>query len=199
MNAAPGVVVVAGLGRCGTSLAMQMLAAGGIPTTPANGPAYETPETGQRRPIDPDWWASQRGRAVKVLDPHINAIPGNLPVLVFVLTRDEREQAISQIKMACFATRHAFDATTCTRERVRGMRALLRRDHRAMRMRLPVPHHTLEFEDMIRRPRLMAGIMASRLYPWFPTVDTEAMAAVVRPRATACLPYLLEMEMVDGA
>jgi hypothetical protein len=198
MTTDPGVVVVTGLGRCGTSLTMQMLAAGGIPTTPAHGPGYETEQTYQRKPIDPDWWAAQRGRAVKVLDPHINTIPRNVPVLVFVLTRDEREQALSQIKMGCFASRQAFDATTATRDRINGMRALLRRDHRAMRMRLPVPHHTLHFEDMVRKPRLMASIIASRLWPWFPAVDPDAMAAVVRKRPTTCLPYLLEMEMVDG-
>jgi hypothetical protein len=192
------VVAVTGLGRCGTSLTMQMLAAGGVPTTPATGPGYEAPQAGRRAPIDPVWWQAQTGRAVKVLDPHINWIPRHIPTLVFVLVRDERQQAISQIKFACFGARKAFDATVATRERINGMRGLLRRDHRAMRLALPSPHHTLEFEDIIRKPRLMAGIMASRLFPWFPDLDTDAMAAVVRRRDTKCLPYLLETELMDA-
>ena len=46
---APPALLVAGLGRCGTSLMMQMLAAAGLPCV-GEFPAYEVPELNHRKP-----------------------------------------------------------------------------------------------------------------------------------------------------
>lgn len=92
------VILVCGFGRCGSSLVMQMLDAGGVPTI-GEYPAFEDDRTGLDR--DPQWIAAQCGKALKLLDPHYpdgRLIPGNYKIIW--LDRDHKQQARSQAKFA---------------------------------------------------------------------------------------------------
>ena len=63
------IVVVTGFGRCGSSLAMRMLCAGGMPVTTDNRDSFED-ERVMRLPGDTRWLRECEGRALKVLDPY---------------------------------------------------------------------------------------------------------------------------------
>lgn len=91
------VTLVCGFGRCGSSLVMQMLDAGGVPTL-GEYPAFEDDRTGLDR--DPQWIASQNGKAMKLLDPQLpfgRPIPGNYKIIW--LYRNHRQQSLSQAKL----------------------------------------------------------------------------------------------------
>src|SRR5690242_18079420 len=89
-------IIVSGLGRCGTSLVMQMLDAGGIP---CHGPfpAYEPDDVGVGRDLAK---LLAIPKAFKMIDPHRDALfPSMQGVRVIWIDRDFEEQARSQVKM----------------------------------------------------------------------------------------------------
>ncbi|MCH8136647.1 MAG: sulfotransferase domain-containing protein [Proteobacteria bacterium] len=87
------VILVCGLGRCGSSLVMQMLKAGGI-SVDGTAPWYET-----RDIYDGHWIAQQAGRAIKILEPHKRGITFESGDYKSIwIDRDPREQAKSYIK-----------------------------------------------------------------------------------------------------
>jgi hypothetical protein len=90
-------IIVSGFPRCGSSLTMQLLRAGGLPVT-GEGPLFETAEavTGLN-PWPPAW----RGCAVKVLAPYAAArLPQRMADTVILwLHRNPIEQAQSSVKM----------------------------------------------------------------------------------------------------
>lgn len=92
-------ILVCGFGRCGSSLMMQMLHRGGIPTA-GEWPSFEDDHCGVvGGKIDPEWMASKVGYAIKILDPHLIQIPRGNYVAIW-MGRDDREQAKSQAKFA---------------------------------------------------------------------------------------------------
>lgn len=195
---APPVLVVAGLGRCGSSLTMQMLAAAGIPCA-GEAPGYEPPE--MMGPVVPvQWWKAQQGRAVKALDPHRHRLPPFVPRLVIWLDRDPREQAKSAWK---FVTAMEHGRASGNRSQVRGMEAQLRRDRtqalNALGAHRP-PDIFARFETIIERPREFAETLAMDLWMLgFCQLGPAAvarMAEVVRPRSPKCLDGLLELSLV---
>lgn len=66
-----GMVIVSGFGRCGSSMTMQMLAAGGIECL-GEWPSFEHPKALK---LDMAWLRAQEGKALKVLDPHRHRLP----------------------------------------------------------------------------------------------------------------------------
>ena len=112
-------VLVVGLGRCGSSLTMQMLAAGGMPVH-GKAPTYEVEEAMVGR-MDRAWLAAQRG-AIKVLEPKrmpslVLDHPGNA---IIWLDRDPDQQAKSQAKFLHLVA----DTPKLSRKAVRGLAAL---------------------------------------------------------------------------
>jgi hypothetical protein len=101
------VTVVSGLPRSGTSLAMQMLRAGGLPllcddarAADADNPAgyFEyAPVTRSAR--DTSWVAGARGRAVKVIAPLLRHLPVSCEYRVLLMQRDLGEVIASQERM----------------------------------------------------------------------------------------------------
>lgn len=90
-------VLVCGLGRCGSSLTMQMLHAGGFPVF-GDWPAFEPETVGLNRQMDV-LLPALAGRAAKILDPRRSKWPEGFKARVIWLDRDSREQARSQTKM----------------------------------------------------------------------------------------------------
>ncbi len=58
------------------------------------------------------------------------------------------------------------------------------------------PGMRLNFEDLINAPEASARAMRRFLASFGFAMDSEASAAVVRPRGTDCLPGFLELEMM---
>lgn len=182
------VIIVAGLGRCGSSMTMQMLYAAGIICV-GQRPAFEDDHCLQR--IEAKWLSQQSGRAVKILDPQRVGIPRGVDCAIIWLDRDAKEQAKSQIKFV-----EALDGIRIPTGAWRSMRANLRAD-RAKAMTIIARHPVLKlsFEGMLGAPRLHAEQIAEFLAPWFDLVDRiDFMATAVRRRSSACAPGLA-MEM----
>ncbi|TWT99436.1 hypothetical protein Pla108_03750 [Botrimarina colliarenosi] len=101
------VVVVTGLPRSGTSLLMQMLAAGGIApyTDGVRDPDIDNPrgylelEAVKRLKQDASWVPNARGKAVKVISHLLEGLPTGERYLVVFVERDLDEILASQTKM----------------------------------------------------------------------------------------------------
>ena len=112
------LIVVTGLPRSGTSLVMQMLAAGGVPVlTDDRRAADEDNPRGylEYEPVknllkDSKWLAEARGKAVKIVAPLLPALPSGLPARVIVCERDLDEVLDSQEKMLVRRDRAALAA-----------------------------------------------------------------------------------------
>lgn len=101
------ITIVTGLPRSGTSLAMQMLAAGGVePYTDGERTADEDNPRGyleleavKRLKQSTDWVASARGKAVKVISHLLDDLPNGEAYRVVFVERDLDEVLASQAKM----------------------------------------------------------------------------------------------------
>src|SRR5665213_1543473 len=103
------ITIVSGLPRSGTSLMMQMLAAGGIPplTDQQRMPDENNPrgyleyEAVKQLRNDRSWLANARGKAVKIIHLLLSELPndGSLTFRVFLMQRAIDEVLASQRKM----------------------------------------------------------------------------------------------------
>lgn len=166
------ITIVAGLGRCGTSMMMQMLSAGGVDVV-GDWPSYEVDEAG-RVPISNDWAASMDGRTVKVLDPQRSWRYAG-PTRTIWMDRNPKEQARSQRKFLATIVGVSPD--------VRAIVSSLRADRKkAMRALSHTDRIIIAFEDVVRNP----AREASRLLTFFPRLDVSAAASAVKVRAAEC-------------
>lgn len=180
MNDRGPVIVVAGLGRCGSSVTMQMLSAGGVPCV-GDAPGFEDERTSSR--INPLDMLSWRGRAVKILDPHKTGLPRGVETRVIWLDRSPKQQARSQSKFI-----GAMTGIAVNRERRLAMQASLRAERQAALAEVGTrPLLILRFEDIIADPLSMAAGISDFLRAAH-DLDPRAMAAVVRPRPATCMP-----------
>jgi len=88
------VVIVAGMGRCGTSLVMKMLDKGGIPPFQSEAPGYEnvTIRDAMQR-ADYSWCEAAKGHALKVLEPFRYKLPPRSRVDCRVIWLDRKLEA----------------------------------------------------------------------------------------------------------
>lgn len=104
------VVVVSGLPRSGTSMAMRMLELGGLETvTDGERSADEDNPRGywedervkelDKEGVDASWLRSARGRAVKIISFLLKDLPGDNNYKVLLMRRDLDEVLASQRKM----------------------------------------------------------------------------------------------------
>jgi hypothetical protein len=101
------VTVVSGLPRSGTSMMMQMLAAGGVPVLtdgarkpdPDNPRGYFEFEPVKRTARDAGWLADAAGKAVKVAHVLLPDLPRGYEYRVLFMHRDMREALASQETM----------------------------------------------------------------------------------------------------
>lgn len=175
----PPTIVVAGLGRCGSSLTMQMLAAGGIPCV-GQFPAFEDDRV--KHQVTREAIESWRGLAVKILDPHRVGLPGD--VRVIWCARDPVQQARSHAKFAA-----ATAGLRYTRDQRRRLEASLVRDTRTcLRLIAPRPALVLGFQQLVLEPAKTARRIAEFIAGM--PFDPIKAAEVVRPRAPQCAPDL---------
>lgn len=182
-GAAP-ILIVAGLGRCGSSLLLQMLARAGVPCA-GTFPDYEA---GEVKPgeVDAAWLRRQAGRAVKILDPHRARIPAEVPGPAIWLDRSFREQARSQAKLARLlgGLPVAGRGHLCRWER--GLEVERGEALRALAGRELL---TLTYEFLLRDPSGAAARIGDFLAPQW-RLDIERMPAAVRKRDPRCAPGL---------
>lgn len=180
----PYAIVVSGVPRSGTSLVMQMLAAGGIeplcdgarPPDAANPRGYFELEAVKRTRRDASWLAQAEGRAVKVIHALLPALPRERAYRVILVRRDLREVLASQRAMLAGpeAPRDSLDDDRLTRifeAQLREAEAWVRAAPRAAL--LAVDHAAL-LTDPAREARALAAFLDGGL-------DVGAMAAAVDP------------------
>lgn len=180
------VVIVAGLGRCGSSLTMQMLAAGGMPCV-GEPPAFEDARLEPGRHVDEAWFRGLIGNAIKVLDPHHVQLPKAATARVIWLNRDYREQAASQAKFlqAVAGIGGVEDVAIAFR------RSMPAERKQALCALAGWPILEQAFEALILEPEAAAHAINAFVGGH---LDEAAMAHVVRRRPTECAPGL-EMEL----
>ena len=191
------VILVCGFGRCGSSLMMQMLRAGGVPVT-GEWPAFEDDHASPfEHSIDATWLASIPGAAVKVLDPHKIHIPIGSYRAIW-MARDAGQQAQSQAKFA-----HLMMGLPIDRRMVRALSASYRSDRpAAFRTLTKAGAEILQvgFEDLLNPASLPNAVDRVASFLGRP-VDRAAMVSAVRSRDARCAPGL-DMElalMSEGA
>lgn len=170
--------IVSGFGRCGTTLVMHMLAAGGAEVV-GRRPAYEVDQAA-RVPIDLTWLSSCGEAAVKVLDPQRSLKSVRSDVRVIWLDRNPEQQARSQVKFLRQVAGVPIRASAWKR---------LARSFSTDRQKVDAlfansPVLKLSFEAVLSDPLGAAREMTA----YFPGLDVERAAAVVQRRPASCAP-----------
>jgi len=180
-----GITVVAGLPRSGTSLMMQMLAAGGMPvlTDDSRPPDADNPrgyfEFAAARSLrrDRTWVPQARGKAVKIIAHQLAFLPGGADCRyrVIFMERDLDETLASQKKML---QRHGrMGARMADSE----LKQTYTRQLGNIRRRLAargIPLLPVSFKDCIEQPLKVAADVQRFLGR---ELNLSAMAAVVAP------------------
>lgn len=187
------IVVVAGIPRSGTTLAMHMLYAGGLSVYADNLYSFET-ALAPRLPYESAFLHDCHGKAVKILDPWRHRLPPGLPYRTILMSRDVREQVRSQIK---FLQTIGMRVPNTSKVRYE-VRQSIQRDMHQTRKYLATlgPVLPLAFEDILTNPHRMAEALQDFVGV---SLDCEAMAAVVIPRDPACYPGMLERQLAEAA
>jgi len=180
MNEHPRIIVVAGYGRCGSTMVMQMLAAGGCPMT-GEWPAYEVPESLE---LSAAWLAEHDGMAVKVLDPHKHPFPAGPDYRVIWLDRNSEQQARSLAKfLGELVNLRLTDADV---EKFRQSYRAERPKVMALFRDVGATVLPVRFESILLSPKTAAAQLAG----FVGGLDAAAMAQVVLPRSPECRPDL---------
>jgi hypothetical protein len=190
--------LVTGIGRCGLSLMVQMLDAGGFPVH-GSFPDYEVFDVGT--PV-PDILPQVGESAVKLVDPAQYPFPGprRFECRAILLERDPLEQARSQMKFLKAITTDPIrirdfaesnptalqNLATANRVDTRKNRGRLANWTRARTLRL-------NFAELIAFPVEVASAVAHFLEA---PLDVERMALQVRKRDAACYEGMLELELI---
>lgn len=185
-------IFVSGLGRCGTTMVMTMLHAGGFPCV-GTLPDFEVDEMLSSVPGNQETWLqSNRGKCIKWIDP--TSKPVDLPddARVIWLQRDCGQQAASQLKFLQ-ATGSFIDTSRSTR---RALAKSIKRDTGIARSALA--HRStivvIDFEWLINSPVEAVDLIADFLADVHP-IDKHLAAAVAIPRLTDCAPDMrIEIE-----
>lgn len=192
------IILVTGFGRCGSSLVMQMLHAGGVDCT-GTYPAFEDPAGGFGGPFHRGNVAAAAGfagKAIKVLDPQEGRLPPGLPYRAIWCRRDFREQARSQVKLLRMVM-----GVPAGREEAR-------RFERSYASDLPKAINSLRsagirrfmdvrFEDTLASPQRIARELA--VWCELPAEAAPKMAAAVRRRSPECAPGMdMELSLMEA-
>jgi hypothetical protein len=180
-------VVVSGLPRSGTSMVMQMLAAGGHAllsdgqrvadaSNPRGYQEYEPVKSLGRAPAV-HWIEKTRGKAVKIVAPLLLHLPADRPYRIVFLERDLREVLASQAAMLerngqSSTARNQRQLAAAYLQQVERLQALLQARGEAVQV-LSIPYH-----QAIADPSGTAARLNRFLGGW---LDEAAMAAAIAP------------------
>jgi hypothetical protein len=177
------VTIVSGMPRSGTSLAMQMLGAGGMPLLvderrppDAHNPrGYFEYEPVKRLTVDSSWVKAVRGQAVKVIYRLLHHLPREISYRVLFMERDPTEVFESQQVML-----RSKNDPAALQDRDRILSALARelveaKDWLARRPNMLVL--TVPYAEVVRNPFEWSREISNFL----DGLDESAMAAAVDP------------------
>ena len=182
------IVVVSGLPRSGTSLAMKMLEAGGVPIL-ADGirrPDISNPrgyyEFEPVKELDKQekggniaWLNDARGKAVKIISFLLTYLPETYEYKVIFMRRDLHEAIASQNAMLA----HRGEARGAADEEIRALYSgHLEQVSRFLRHRSCFSTQMVVYSDVVDRPQEAARSINAFLGG---TLDVERMAAVADP------------------
>lgn len=191
-------ILVCGLPRSGTSLTMRMLGNAGIETT-GNKLSFEDERTVPGPKFDRQWFNSQPGKAIKLLDPewHDPAIFDRERFVAIFLTRDPEQQAKSGLKFASWQGYKVDVSRQARRAAAAGVaRDTLHARRVLLNSRMPVIE--LAFEWLIREPERATHAMATFLEPHVGPLNPYMMSVLVLKRSPKCLGYMLEDTQIAG-
>jgi len=184
---AESLVIVTGLPRSGTSMLMQMLAAGGMPvlTDQLRKPDADNPrgylefEPVKKLLQDSSWLVGQgRGKAVKIVAPLLPAVPAGLPCRIILTERDLDEVLDSQERM--LVRRNKAELATPERRKVlkEEYQRTMARVKTMLAKRPATEVLTLEYAKAIADPAGTAARVNEFLGGGF---DVAQMAAAIDP------------------
>jgi hypothetical protein len=180
------IVVVSGLPRSGTSMAMRMLEAGGMPiladgirTADISNPKgyYEfEPVKELDKGGDVAWLATARGKAVKIISFLLTWLPETYDYRVIFMQRDLREVLASQNAM--LAHRGEAPGAADDQQMRRMYEDHLQKVARFMVNRSCFSTLTVAYRDVVEQPR-EAAVRIDRFVGG--TLDVDRMAAIADP------------------
>ena len=181
----PPIVVVSGLPRSGTSMAMRMLQAGGMPLVvdgvraadEDNPVGYFEVERVKDlgRETDRTWLRAARGKAIKVVSSLIEHLPEDNNYAVLFLNRNLREVLASQAKMLA---RRGETSATSDERLLELFQAHLGRVKALLGTRPRFRLCELEYQKVVAEPRAEAERIRAFLGR---PLDVEAMTRAVDP------------------
>ena len=176
------IVVVSGLPRSGTSLAMQMLAAGGLPILTdglraadrSNPRGYYEWERIKRLPQEPASLAEAEGKAVKVISSLLFALPFDHDYRILFMMRPLEEVVASQSAM--ITNLGTKGPALAAAQMAAALKAHLAETSAWLDRQSYIKVCRLNYHDTLHDPRGQAGAIASFLGV---PLDTGAMAREV--------------------
>lgn len=186
-------IVVAGPGRCGSSLTMQMLHAGGIPCV-GEWPDFEDERAGI--PLNRPWFEGLHSVAVKRLDIHRDSTMPRSAIVIW-LDRDHDQQAKSTLKLL----KSQFSGISDNRQARRAIEASLARDAVTCKiaiLKTHFPSMAVRFETLVSDPRGVVAIISAHIkYNAGYDLDQEKAITALIPRSPNCLPNMLEFDLLN--
>lgn len=186
------IAIVNGEGRCGSSMLMRMLDAGGIQAHEAYYPCFEPIEP-KTTPVDREWLARAIGKAVKILDPLRWGLPPGLPYACVWMDRDPTQQARSAVRY-----NQQFLGNAVTRQNFLAFRAKFKRDRSKqlalIRERQGSEPLVMQYEDILKNPGAAAETLACYFRGFGFELDPDAASRVVHERSPECRREMWERE-----
>lgn len=178
--------LITGLGRCGTSLAMQMGDAAGWPMTgeyPWYEPRQTVPKTYSKK-----WLSRQDGKFVKLLFPLQFELPDNEYRFLFLI-RDPVQQFMSIMKLQRANGRKLSIMLD------QGVANVIKNQAKSYDMiRQLGDVHVMRFEDLLMYPLDCAGMIAQHFRL---SADLDRMAAVVKDRESTVAETMEHAESTE--
>jgi len=181
------VTIVSGLPRSGTSMAMQMLGAGGLPALTDNmrAPDEDNPkgyyefEPVKTTRADPSWLTRATGKAVKMVYRLLYELPSDRAYRVVFMRRDMEEVLTSQEAMLRRLHQDSAGGPGPTREQMASLFARqIQEFERWIEKQDCFAVLYVDYRDVVDQPRRQADRINEFLGGG---LDTEAMAAAVSP------------------
>lgn len=186
-------IIVSGLTRCGSSLMMQMLYAGGCPVSCEDGNELISGEhSDQLSALREIALGLTEGKAIKCLDPHNFPLPPDREYLIIWMRRDFKEQAKSIVKFMQMLLGVRESKRTMIRKFEKSLPTETRKCFRLLSNH---PIIEVQFENVINFPKDEA-VRVAEFVKEITELDTDKMASVIIPRSTDCYPGMLETELI---
>jgi hypothetical protein len=172
------ITIVSGLPRSGTSLMMQMLAAGGVPVLSDgerradedNRHGYYEWERIKQLPKEPSCIDEAEGKAVKVVSQLLFALPAGRNYQILFMERPLSEVVISQAEM--IRHRGVSGAALSEAALIAGLQAHLNQVHAWLQGKPDIGVCRMEYHQVLRDPRCASETVQRFLQR---TLDLESM------------------------